>query len=217
MMKTIVVVVAVLALCLIVAEARSRKSHDSGNSDSRKTGDRKQGDRPLPKPLGREVKLCKALVNGNITNDNQTFENVFIAVNTTCTELLDFLVAQNDSVPEDTTGRTKRRAGRGRGSKGRRQPGKKASADSEKSISSESIESDESGSTDERQGDGELGGQTPVKKLLHFCDEVKEFVPTEETSQDLVAIVEKFESPCTTACEIAGGVDCAPLVDGGAQ
>ncbi|WAR09139.1 hypothetical protein MAR_019097 [Mya arenaria] len=119
-----------------------RKSHDSGNSDSRKTGDRKQGDRPLPKPLGREVKLCKALVNGNITNDNQTFENVFIAVNTTCTELLDFLVAQNDSVPEDTTG---------------------------------------------------------------------------ETSQDLVAIVEKFESPCTTACEIAGGVDCAPLVDGGAQ
>ncbi|XP_052811154.1 uncharacterized protein LOC128238887 [Mya arenaria] len=210
MMKTIVVVVAVLALCIIVSEARPPKGPGSG--ESRKGGDRKHGDRPLK----HGVKFCKALVNGNITNDNQTFDNVFSVVNTTCVELLEYL-AQNYSAPENTTERTKRRAKSGR--KGPR--GKKNSSDSDESESIESAESESiegaesessgsegSQSREGRQGDGESEEQTSIENLLHFCGGVGKSVPT-GTSPDLEVILDKFVPPCTTACVLAEGVDCA--------
>ncbi|WAR09116.1 hypothetical protein MAR_019074 [Mya arenaria] len=84
-MKTMVLAVAVLALCLIVAEARPPRKGKGG-------GGRR------PRPLMRQAKFCKGLVNGNITNDDATFDAVFTDVTSVCGDLLQFL---EDNKPVD--------------------------------------------------------------------------------------------------------------------
>ncbi|WAR09115.1 hypothetical protein MAR_019073 [Mya arenaria] len=56
-----------------------------------------------PRPLMRQAKFCKGLVNGNITNDDATFDAVFTDVTSACDDLLQFL-EDNKPVGDDTEG-----------------------------------------------------------------------------------------------------------------
>ncbi|XP_052808039.1 uncharacterized protein LOC128236940 [Mya arenaria] len=173
MMKTMVLAVAVLALCLIVAEARPPRKGKGG-------GGRR------PRPLMRQAKFCKGLVNGNITNDDATFDAVFTDVTSVCGDLLQFL---EDNKPVDESERTKRRAG-GRGGKGPRGP---------------RVGDDTEGG----EGEGEREEPTSVEKLLNFCDGVEKFEPTDNAPEGLQEILDEFQTPCDTARNLAGEDDGA--------
>ncbi|KAH3862257.1 uncharacterized protein LOC127866204 [Dreissena polymorpha] len=196
------IVVAVLVCAVILSEARPQGG--SGNQQRPSKGSGKQKPTPMqrakptqtPKPAngGGDLKpprrpeavkgagkFCGALVNGNITNNNTTFDGVFTSVSGVCTDLLAWLEANKptDAPPAEGTGK--------RGPAG----GKKSRGGKD---SSESDDADRH------------GNKTAVDILLHVCEGVEK-IPVDDPTipADLKNIITRFDTECDEARKLAGG------------
>jgi len=120
-----------------------------------------------------EARFCQGLVNGNITSDNATFDQVFDDVKATCPELLQWIqdnkpTEEPADEPQAAPAR-KRRAldGMRGGNKGRRPMERKSVDDDEDSMSGESKE------------------KSTVKMLLGFCRDM-DLIQNDEVCKHIV-------------------------------
>jgi len=122
-----------------------------------------------------EARFCQGLVNGNITSDNATFDQVFDDVTATCPELLQWIqdnkpTEEPAEEPQAAPARKRRAFGRRGGKKGTRQMKSKSVDDDEDSMSGESKE------------------KSVVKMLLGFCRTV-ERIQNDEVCKHILVVV----------------------------
>ena len=134
-----------------------------------------------------EARFCQGLVNGNITSDNTTFDQVFDDVTATCPELLQWI--QDNTPTEEPAVEPQAAPARKRRAFSGKRGGKKVP----RPMESESVDDDDEEEEEEDSISGESKEKSVVEMLLGFCRAV-ERKQNDEVCKNILVVVCLFLS-----------------------